>query len=448
MSYKISKYTFLLPQEDECTVLYNCRTEAIAVIENEKAQLLSMYSDDLETVQKQHPAFYEFLTHKQFAVSSEINEEEELIQKWELEDNNPKSFGLFINPTLDCNLNCWYCFEKHIKGSLVNDDVSLAISKLIERKVTLQGVKYLSLCFFGGEPLIAFKSFVVPLLKKTNILCQEYGCQLHVGFVTNATLITNEMLDWLQSLHTMRPIIFQITLDGNEQMHNQTKVFPNKKGSYRLILENIRKILTHKMHITLRLNMTNENIESFYDVMDDISTLSFFEKELITIDLQRVWQDAEKGNLCDFEETQTNIRNAFVSEGFKVNELKHIDNSRCYADRENHISINYDGRLFKCTACDFTANNSEGILSNDGLMMWNEKYAKRMQHRYGNDFCRMCRIFPLCHGGCSQHKLNTLHIKNQCIRNYDELYIQKIIEDRVDYLLDKLTQTKKVYEKV
>lgn len=136
MSYKISKYTFLLPQEDECTVLYNCRTEAIAVIENEKAHLLSMYSDDLETVQKQHPAFYEFLTHKQFAVSSEINEEEELIQKWELEDNNPKSFGIFINPTLDCNLNCWYCFEKHIKGSLVNDDVSLAISKLIERKVT------------------------------------------------------------------------------------------------------------------------------------------------------------------------------------------------------------------------------------------------------------------------------------------------------------------------
>lgn len=96
----------------------------------------------------------------------------------------------------------------------------------------------------------------------------------------------------------------------------------------------------------------------------------------------------------------------------------------------------------KCTACDFTANNGEGILSNDGLMMWNEKYAKRMQHRYGNDFCRKCRIFLLCHGGCSQHKLNTLHIKNQCIRNYDELYIQKIIEDRVEYLLDKLTQIK------
>ena len=73
------------------------------------------------------------------------------------------------------------------------------------------------------------------------------------------------------------------------------------------------------------------------------------------------------------------------------------------------------------------------------LLEWNEKFTKRMQHRYGNDFCKKCRIFPLCHGGCSQHKLETLNIKNQCIRGYDKLYIQKIIEDRVEYLLEKLT---------
>ncbi len=91
--------------------------------------------------------------------------------------------------------------------------------------------------------------------------------------------------------------------------------------------------------------MTNLNIESYFDVIDDIASFSSAEKSLITIDMQRVWQDRDKGSLNDFETTQIRIREAFIQEGFKVNELKHIDKSRCYADQENHISLNYDGRL-------------------------------------------------------------------------------------------------------
>lgn len=439
MSMKISKYTFLLPHEDDCTVIYNCRTEGIGIIKNELANLVVKCKDNLEAVKSQNASFYDFLVRKQFAVPANAIEEEEVIEAWKKYDNNPKSFSVFINPTLDCNLNCWYCFEKHVKGSLINEEVASALIKLIDRKVIHEGVKQLGFSFFGGEPLIAFKSFISPLLKHAEKLCVEHTCNLYVSFVTNATLITDNMLEELQKMHVAQSIGFQITLDGNEHFHDQTKVFPNKKGTYRLILENIRKILAHKMPITLRLNMTNLNIESYFDVIDDIASFSSAEKSLITIDMQRVWQDRDKGSLNDFETTQIRIREAFIQEGFKVNELKHIDKSRCYADQENHISLNYDGRLFKCTARDFVAHNSEGKLLPDGTIEWNEKFTKRMQHRYGNDFCKKCRIFPLCHGGCSQHKLETLNIKNQCIRRYDKLYIQKIIEDRVEYLLEKLT---------
>ena len=448
MSTKISKYTFLLPQEDECAVLYNCRTEAIAVIKPEPANLIAAHAKDLDVIKDTNPQFYEFLVKKRFAVPQEMIEEDDVVREWEKQDNDPRIFNIFINPTLDCNLSCWYCFEKHVKGSLINNDVASAIEKLIERKITKDGLKLLSFSFFGGEPLIAFKSFISPILKKADKLCTEHHCLLNAGFVTNATLITDEMLDELQKLHVAYPIRFQITLDGNEQFHNLTKVFPNKKGSYDLVLKNIRKVLEHQMTVTLRLNMTNDNIESYFDVIDDISSLTPSEKSLITVDMQRVWQDWEKGGNKDFEKEQIKIRETFIQEGFNVNELKHIDNSRCYADKENHISINYDGRLFKCTARDFNAHNSEGMLLPDGSMKWNDKYTKRMQHRYGNDHCRKCRIFPLCHGGCSQHKLETLNIKGQCIRDYDSLFIQKIIEDRIEYLLEQINLTNKAYEEV
>lgn len=50
MSMKISKYTFLLPHEDDCTVIYNCRTEGIGIIKNELADLVVKCKDNLEAV--------------------------------------------------------------------------------------------------------------------------------------------------------------------------------------------------------------------------------------------------------------------------------------------------------------------------------------------------------------------------------------------------------------
>ena len=117
--------------------------------------------------------------------------------------------------------------------------------------------------------------------------------------------------------------------------------------------------------------------------------------------------------------------------------MKYIDASRCYADKDNHISVNYNGDLYKCTARDFTPDNREGRLEPDGTLAWNDRRALRDRIRYGNETCRACRIFPLCHGGCSQFKLDSMG-RSGCIRGYTPAFRQKIIEDRIDYLLEKL----------
>lgn len=39
--------------------------------------------------------------------------------KEQLESDN--HVRITINPTLDCNLKCWYCYEDHLKGSIMND---------------------------------------------------------------------------------------------------------------------------------------------------------------------------------------------------------------------------------------------------------------------------------------------------------------------------------------
>lgn len=433
---KISKYTFLVNQEDNCTVVYNCFNEALSVIETELAEMVQ--SKPLEEIKKVHPTFYEFLIHEGFVVEDDVVEENKVIDTWKAADKNRDSYNIFINPTLDCNLHCWYCYEKHIKHSLLDEKVMHSLNALVDRKV-MEGVKNLSFSFFGGEPLLVFQSVVQPLLLRTGKLCQEHNICLYVSFVTNGTLLSPQIISDLKQIPVAEPMSFQIALDGNEYFHDKTKSFSKQSGSYRLILENVGKLLQEGWKVTLRFNMIEENMAGFYDVLTDLHELTAEEKLLLTIDLQRVWQDSRNSHF-DFLQEQSRIREAFLQEGFRVNELKHIDPSRCYADKENHVTVNYDGSIFKCTARDFTKVNSEGMLCEDGTLCWNDKYQKRLSLKYGNKTCQECRIFPLCHGGCSQYKMDCKdEFDNQlCIRGYDDLMKKKIVEDRIQFLLERL----------
>ena len=46
--------------------------------------------------------------------------------------------------------------------------------------------------------------------------------------------------------------------------------------------------------------------------------------------------------------------------------------SPCYADRANSVIVNYNGDVYKCTACDFAKTKREGKLNEDGTI-----YTKR-----------------------------------------------------------------------
>lgn len=85
---KISKYTFILPQEDDCTILYNCRNEALAVIESALAELLT--APLLAELSSRHKSFYDFLKDKKFIVESGIVEEEEVVADWKKIDTDKK----------------------------------------------------------------------------------------------------------------------------------------------------------------------------------------------------------------------------------------------------------------------------------------------------------------------------------------------------------------------
>ncbi len=96
--------------------------------------------------------------------------------------------------------------------------------------------------------------------------------------------------------------------------------------------------------------------------------------------------------------------------------------------------------VYKCTAREFNQKNCEGRLIEDGNIEWNSRYEQRRQVRYCNETCRSCILLALCHGGCSQNKLESPEVG--CLMGYSE-------EDKMDYIRQRIKdiyveQTKRV----
>ena len=76
-----------------------------------------MYSKtaNLNLLKNQNPKLYDTLVEHGFLVNDDFDELSyiEFEKKKSKFDNS--LYHIVINPTLDCNLSCWYCYEKKTK---------------------------------------------------------------------------------------------------------------------------------------------------------------------------------------------------------------------------------------------------------------------------------------------------------------------------------------------
>lgn len=433
---KISKYISIHPQGTQ-TILFNSANESIIILTSDLLNIYNQYSDNPDTLKKVHPTFWENLKKLKFIVPKDCNEAEELIRSWEREDENQQHFGIIINPTLNCNLRCWYCYEPHKHSEVMNEQTKASIIRLIENKTKNPMLKSLNVSFFGGEPLLYFNENVLPILKYAAEICKKKGIKLYSNFTTNGVLLTEDVINKLNELPLAKKATFQITIDGNKELHNKTRVGANKKPTYEVILHHIELALKGGNEVYIRFNYTYDNILTFYDVLDDLKARGI-EKFQSTafIKFEHVWQDSK--SLPLIKPILKKLREAFEIAGFNVNTDEVHFRHTCYADSPNNIVVNYNGNIYKCTARDFTPESKEGILDETGNVILNEKFSLRMDSRFSNKECRNCVILPICNGGCSQGKIES-KTRNKCYKGLTE-------EDKDIYIKARLKEILKAHK--
>lgn len=375
-------------------------------------------------LKKIHQDFYDALLSKKFIVDKFVNEIE-LVREWNkklIEDDN--FYHITINPTMNCNFKCWYCYETHIKDSKLSDKTIQAICNHINIVFnTYPNLKDFKLSWFGGEPLLYYDTTVKPILEYAYKNFKNTKVNFYSTFTTNGLLIN---IDRIIDFKKYSVNFLQITLDGFEEEHNNVRYISKNKGSFIQIVDNIILLAKNEINVTVRINFSENTLLNISKLADFFSKIEKKHLKYLLFDFHQVWQEEKDLTL----ELNTAL-DYFKSIGLDTVQRDDVDTfkSPCYADKKNHATINYNGEVFKCTARDFASAIKEGDLLDDGLIEWNEKYNKRLESKIKNKPCFTCKILPICGGGCSQISMEN-EGKEYCVKNFDENRKLQLVKNR------------------
>ena len=162
-----------------------------------------------------------------------------------------RGLKLIVNSSEQCNLRCVYCYETFALGHM-KLDVAKGIVRVIEKRVA-DGLEWLELEFFGGEPLGAWNT-VKYIAGNAYELCERHNVKLVGGMTTNAILLHADRLEWLVQ-HGITG--YQITLDGPREIHDARRVSSQKAGSFDVIWQRLAMMHAStfaSLEVTIRIH--------------------------------------------------------------------------------------------------------------------------------------------------------------------------------------------------
>ena len=408
--------------------LYNT---AISIKKEVYALTAKMLQYDLMHIVNQSSRIYKVMANEKFIVNDDVDELSIVASYLEQENNKESLYEIIINPTINCNFHCWYCYETHIAGAKMSLETRENVIRYIKSTIdTHRQLKVLRIHWFGGEPLMYFKDIVKPILAEANAYATMYGIKLISGFTTNGYFLNENILDFCVH-HSVKH--FQITLDGNKERHNLIRFTTPGSNTYDKIISNIILCVKKGFSVTVRINVSAETRMKVTELLKDFFDLTLAERKLLHFSIKKVWQENDSV-INDMDAIVNDIRdNGFECVTFYSN--PNTIRNTCYADKKNSVTINYNGDVFKCTARDYTEDNCEGKLQDDGSIRWKDTYAKRKKISVFNyASCLSCPIMPICNAGCSQKKIE--HPISFCLYNN--------MEEKIDFakrvLLERMYQ--------
>lgn len=425
--YKESYYNFTQTVEDGNMVLYNSRTGAVAVVENKNREnIMAILSDPKD---KTGEEFFQPLVDNGFLVPQKENEFEKVRALYEEEFNRKDTITVVLLPAEICNFTCEYCFVWNYAGQIMQPRIYDNIKKYIRRKIEEAGdigkKIDLRISWFGGEPLLereAIKRYMKEVIAEFSDTCNVRG-----DIVTNGYYLTYEMFQELLNLNIRQ---FQITFDGVKEDHDKTRSLKGGKGSFDVIIKNLKEIVnkvpnTETFNFAIRINFMKHTYKKIYGLIDTLKDIFQEDKRfyvycrpIYNFETKRDTIEALESNIFSLEEglqVQTDFTLYIVklfNQGATVRSVNDYlpmpTSSWCSEDNKHSIIIGADGSVYCCDSLVGDEAVRNGKLLDNGEIEFkpgSEIWTTSIFEAKNFEKCSKCKCLPACMGCCRRERL-------------------------------------------
>ena len=157
--------------------------------------------------------------------------------------------NLIIFPTEQCNFRCTYCYED-FKARQMEPVVVDAIKQLVTRRAS--SLNTLRISWFGGEPLAAKKIVYELSQHVSNLSYTIPNLSYYANMTTNAYLLD---LTTAETLVTYGVTFFQVSLDGPQAIHDQSRIRADGSGTFSRIWSNLLAIRNSNLQLSIMLRI-------------------------------------------------------------------------------------------------------------------------------------------------------------------------------------------------
>jgi len=169
-----------------------------------------------------------------------------------------------------CNLGCSYCFANRLPPRHMSRRTGERVVEWLFENSRDGKEDPLILSFFGGEPLLRF-SILRCMVEFSDRLSDRYGKRIVFSVTTNGTLITGEILDFLEA----RQIAVLFSVDGDRRTNDMHRNFKNGSSAAETIYAGARSVLERFPKVAARMTVTRDNLHRLADNIRFLHRLGF-----------------------------------------------------------------------------------------------------------------------------------------------------------------------------
>ena len=264
-----------------------------------------------------------------------------------------------------CNLACTYCYQINKSTRVMKFEYAKKlIDMLLEGDEKLGGYVDIStspgiiLEFIGGEPFLQvelIEQICEYFMDKAIEMCHPWATKFCISICSNGVLYFEENVQ--RFLNKFRDkISFSVTIDGNKELHDSCRVFPNGAPSYDLAVAAANDWISKGYQMGSKITIAPGNLDYLFDAIthmvdlgyDEINANCDYEKgctpEHATKFYYKLKQIADYW--LDNNIVETHYLSLFIETFFKPKSENDLQN--WCGGTGNMLSMDPDGYLYPC----------------------------------------------------------------------------------------------------